>query len=92
MLTPGEFVVTREATVANRPVLEAMNAGYKYAPAAAPQMTVSMKSDTPQAPLQMTGTLVMDSGEVLGVFHGIAVQAVNAGLNGVASTVGGRSR
>jgi hypothetical protein len=40
----------------------------------------------------MTGTLVMDSGEVLGVFHGIAVQAVNAGLNGVASTVGGRSR
>jgi TP901 family phage tail tape measure protein len=92
MLTPGEFVVTREATVANRPVLEAMNAGYKYAPAAAPQMTVSMKSDAPQAPLQMTGTLVMDSGEVLGVFHGIAVQAVNAGLNGVASTVGGRSR
>jgi TP901 family phage tail tape measure protein len=92
MLTPGEFVVTREATAAHRPVLEAMNAGYKYAPAAAPQMTVSMKSDTPQAPLQMTGTLVMDSGEVLGVFHGIAVQAVNAGLNGVASTVGGRSR
>jgi hypothetical protein len=90
MLTPGEFVVTREATVANRPVLEAMNAGYKYAPAAAPQMTVSMKSDAPQAP-------VMGDVYVQNPFTGEYLLAqvdhrVSNGMNGVAALVGGRAR
>jgi hypothetical protein len=90
MLTPGEFVVTREATVANRPVLEAMNAGYKYAPAAAPQMTVSVKSDAPQAP-------VMGDVYVQNPFTGEYLLAqvdhrVSNGMNGVAALVGGRAR
>jgi TP901 family phage tail tape measure protein len=34
------------------------------------------------APMQMTGTLTMDSGEVLGVFRGVATQVAQAELSG----------
>jgi TP901 family phage tail tape measure protein len=43
-------------------------------------------------PMAMTGTLVMDSGEVLGVFHGIASQAARAEVDGRASVARGRMR
>jgi len=47
---------------------------------------------TTSGPMEMSGTLVMDSGEVLGVFHGIATQVAKSELNQVASRAGGRSR
>jgi hypothetical protein len=67
-----------------------MNAGYKYAPAAAPQMTVSVKSDAPQAP-------VMGDVYVQNPFTGEYLLAqvdhrVSNGMNGVAALVGGRAR
>ncbi|AYN57807.1 tail length tape measure protein [Arthrobacter phage Eileen] len=62
----------------------------KHAAALGDAMSVVPKSYTPaityrplpasqagqQGPTQMTGTLVMDSGEILGVFNGVAVSAI----------------
>ncbi|MFJ4287970.1 phage tail tape measure protein [Paenarthrobacter nicotinovorans] len=56
--------------------------GYEYAPAGAPAVSRSAAAPVAAGPTEMTGTLVMDSGEVLGVFRGIATtvsrDAVNA--------------
>jgi TP901 family phage tail tape measure protein len=43
-------------------------------------------------PLAMSGTLVMDSGEVLGVFRGVASQVARSELAGVSSVAKGRMR
>ena len=51
--------------------------GYQYAPAAAPARSVIQSPAADSGPMQMTGTLTMDSGEILGVFRGVAVQAAS---------------
>jgi TP901 family phage tail tape measure protein len=64
----------------------------KHAAALGDAMSVVPKSYTPattykpvptsqagqQGPMQMTGTLVMDSGEILGVFNGVATSAIKS--------------
>ena len=88
MLTPGEFVVNSRSTAENLPLLEAINAGRNFTPAK------SWGSSDNGQPLQMTGTLTMDSGEVLGVFHGVATRAANQVMDsrssGAARQRGGR--
>lgn len=56
MLTPGEFVVNREDTAKNLPLLQAINAGRQYAPAAAParQASVTVSALRDQAPVSNT--------------------------------------
>lgn len=87
MLTPGEFVTNATDTAKNLPLLEAINAGKKiaYTPLPAPARQTYMTADVSDpAPTQMTGTLTMDSGEVLGVFRGVATQVVAGALSSAA--------
>ncbi len=74
MLTPGEFVVNEDATSKNLGLLHAINSGYKFGPASAPAAIGGFAAPAATGPMQMTGTLTMDSGEVLGVFRGVATQ------------------
>ena len=55
-----------------------LKAGRQYAPASAPARQVSVAAPAASGPTQMTGTLVMDSGEVLGVFRGVATQVADS--------------
>lgn len=88
MLTPGEYVVNAKATAANLGLLQAINGGHRYGPASAPYRQSMSTTSGESAPMQMTGTLTMDSGEVLGVFHGVAVKAAQ----GVVSQADSNSR
>ena len=73
---------------------EMRSAGFEYGPAGAPARTVSPAPTAEPGPMQMTGTLTMDSGEVLGVFHGVATRAANQVMDsrssGAARQRGGR--
>lgn len=85
MLSRDEFVIKASAAKAlgygyldklNGGDTQPLKAGTQFAPAAAPaRQMVSVGASDNSGPTQMTGTLVMDSGEVLGVFHGVAVAA-----------------
>lgn len=64
-LTPGEHVMKRaSAQSIGAPALKYMNDTGKL-------------PSSGGGPMTMTGTLVLDSGEILGKFHGIAIQAAN---------------
>lgn len=84
MLSKDEYVIKASAAKAlgygyldklNGGDTQPLKAGVQYAPASAPARQMVASASTSDAPTQMTGTLVMDSGEVLGVFHGVAVAA-----------------
>jgi len=75
MLSKDEYVIKASAAKAiGYANLDRMNA-QQLAPAPAPARQMSMAGAPSSGPTQMTGTLVMDSGEVLGVFRGVAVAA-----------------
>lgn len=86
-LSDGEFVVKEAAAKAiGYDNLDRMNGGdteplrpmgYQYAPAGAPARVSTPTSVGVPGPTEMTGTLVMDSGQILGVFHGIATDVSN---------------
>ncbi|BCW61789.1 hypothetical protein StoSoilB22_07620 [Arthrobacter sp. StoSoilB22] len=52
--------------------------GYQYAPAAAPARSVAAVPAVASGPTQMTGTLIMDSGQVFGTFRGVAVEVATS--------------
>lgn len=51
--------------------------GYQYAPAAAPVRSVVSAPAAASIPTQMTGTLILDSGQVFGTFRGVATEVAN---------------
>ncbi|WOC63127.1 phage tail tape measure protein [Paenarthrobacter sp. AT5] len=55
--------------------------GYQYAPAGAPAVTRTPAPAAASGPMQMTGTLTMDSGEVLGVFRGVATAVARSEIS-----------
>ncbi|MEO7384322.1 MAG: phage tail tape measure protein [Novosphingobium sp.] len=98
-LSNGEFVLKESAAKAigydrlnrmNGGDTQPIKAGTQYAPAAAPARQAIQSAPADSSPAQMTGTLVMDSGEILGVFHGIATQVTDSKMNNVATMAGGR--
>jgi len=89
MLSKDEYVIKASAAKAigyenldrlNGGNTQPLKAGHQYGPASAPARASTPASATAAAPVQMTGTLTMDSGEVLGVFRGIASEVTNAKL------------
>lgn len=88
-LSNGEFVI-RAASVQKYGLgfMDSLNKG-SYAPAkayaspvqqAVPYGSVATPGGSSAGPMQMVGTLVLDSGEVMGTFRGIARQEVSAGI------------
>ncbi|MDR6439099.1 TP901 family phage tail tape measure protein [Paenarthrobacter nicotinovorans] len=51
--------------------------GYQYAPAAAPARSVVAAPAVASSPTQMTGTLILDSGQVFGTFRGVATEVAS---------------
>ena len=78
-LTPGEYVMKRaSAQSIGAPAMNYMNSTGQLPPGGG------------SGPMTMTGTLVLDSGEVLGKFTGIAVQAANQAIDGFARDIRNR--
>lgn len=84
----GEWVINRGSSGRYNRELAAINAGtFPKLPGFASggmfpaQSFASPVGGGPSAPVAMTGTLVMDSGEVLGVFRGVATQVTRAELS-----------
>ncbi|MFC8037822.1 phage tail tape measure protein [Paenarthrobacter sp. NPDC057355] len=54
--------------------------GYQYAPAGAPTVTARPVVTASSGPTQMTGTLILDSGQVFGTFRGVASEVANGAI------------
>lgn len=78
-LSPGEMVIKRSSAQSiGAPALNYMNS------------TGKLPASGGDGPFTMTGTLVLDSGEVLGKFTGIAMRAVEAGFQQANNDAGRR--
>jgi TP901 family phage tail tape measure protein len=100
-LSKDEFVVKASAAKAfgydnlnrlNGGDTQPLKAGFQYAPAPAPPAPAAMGGFNQSGPVAMTGTLILDSGELMGTFSGIAHQVADAKLNQVSRQVGGMRR
>jgi len=65
MLTPGEFVVNREDTAKNLSLLQAINSGRQYQPAAAPARQMAMAGVAPAVNVAAPAVTVMIGNEQL---------------------------
>jgi TP901 family phage tail tape measure protein len=100
VLAPGEHVLSdddvdamggQDAVYAFRKQLHNGAARPLYA-APAPPAPAAMGGFSQAGPVAMTGTLVLDSGELMGTFSGIAHQVTDAKLSQVSRQVGGMRR
>jgi len=100
VLAPGEHVLSdddvdamggQSAVYAFRKQLHNGGVRPTYA-APAPTAPAAMGGFSQAGPVAMTGTLVLDSGELMGTFTGVASQVADAKLAGVARQVGGMRR
>lgn len=90
-LSKDEYVLTAKAAAkigyANLDRLnggdtQPLKAGQQFAPASAPARQMAMAgAPADSGPAQMTGTLTLSTGEVLGVFHGVAQKVVSGALS-----------
>ena len=100
VLAPGEHVLSdddvdamggQSAVYAFRKQLHNGGVRPTYA-APAPTAPAAMGGFSQAGPIAMSGTLVLDSGELMGTFTGVASQVADAKLAGVARQVGGMRR
>ncbi|YCK84211.1 phage tail tape measure protein [Arthrobacter sp. D3-18] len=91
LLAPGEHVLTDSEVDAmggqaavydfRRQLRSGANPmGYQYAPAGAPVVTARPAAVASAGPTQMTGTLILDSGQVFGAFRCVAVEVANGAI------------
>jgi TP901 family phage tail tape measure protein len=91
MLSRDEYVIKASAAKAigygnldklNGGDTQPLRAGTQYAPASAPARQMAMAgAPADSGPAQMTGTLTLSTGEVLGVFRGVAEKVVSGALS-----------